>query len=103
MTDKSNNTDSTILSIVTKEQYMQRCLELGRQGNSYVAPNPMVGAVVVYNDTIIGEGYHHRYGQAHAEPNAIYSVKDPELLKNRLYMSILNPARTMEKRLLAPI
>ncbi|MGB4413736.1 MAG: bifunctional diaminohydroxyphosphoribosylaminopyrimidine deaminase/5-amino-6-(5-phosphoribosylamino)uracil reductase RibD [Paludibacter sp.] len=89
MTDKSNNTDSTILSIVTKEQYMQRCLELGRQGNSYVAPNPMVGAVVVYNDTIIGEGYHHRYGQAHAEPNAIYSVKDPELLKkSTLYVNL---------------
>ena len=46
---------------------MKRCLELARKGMSYVAPNPMVGAVVVYNDKIIGEGYHKKYGGSHAE------------------------------------
>ena len=57
------------------EDYMQRCLFLARQGEGHVAPNPMVGALIVYNNEIIGEGYHHKYGQAHAEPNAINSVK----------------------------
>jgi len=56
------------------EKYMQRCLELAALGIGYVSPNPMVGAVVVHNDKIIGEGYHHKYGEAHAEVNAINSV-----------------------------
>jgi diaminohydroxyphosphoribosylaminopyrimidine deaminase / 5-amino-6-(5-phosphoribosylamino)uracil reductase len=50
---------------------MYRCLELAKLGAGYVAPNPMVGAVLVYNDRIIGEGYHQRYGEPHAEPNCI--------------------------------
>lgn len=59
---------------------MHRCLQLARLGGSYTAPNPMVGAVVVHNDIIIGEGFHQRYGEAHAEPNAIQSVSDKSLL-----------------------
>ena len=55
--------------------YMKRCFELARMGAGYVAPNPMVGAVLVYNDIIIGEGYHQQYGLAHAEVNCINSVK----------------------------
>jgi diaminohydroxyphosphoribosylaminopyrimidine deaminase/5-amino-6-(5-phosphoribosylamino)uracil reductase len=58
----------------THENYMQRCLELAELGKGYVSPNPMVGAVVVYEDTIIGEGYHHKYGEAHAEVNAVNQV-----------------------------
>src|SRR5258705_3287859 len=50
---------------------MWRCLDLGRQGAGYVAPNPMVGAVLVHMDRIIGEGYHQKYGEAHAEVNCI--------------------------------
>ena len=50
---------------------MHRCLELAKLGAGYVAPNPMVGAVLVCDDRIIGEGYHQRYGEAHAEPNCI--------------------------------
>ncbi|MDD5185455.1 MAG: bifunctional diaminohydroxyphosphoribosylaminopyrimidine deaminase/5-amino-6-(5-phosphoribosylamino)uracil reductase RibD [Paludibacter sp.] len=70
-------------------KFMSRCLQLARIGNSYVAPNPMVGAVLVCEDVIIGEGYHHRYGEAHAEPNAINSVKDKELLKkSTLYVNL---------------
>ncbi|MGZ3755909.1 MAG: bifunctional diaminohydroxyphosphoribosylaminopyrimidine deaminase/5-amino-6-(5-phosphoribosylamino)uracil reductase RibD, partial [Mucilaginibacter sp.] len=49
------------------EIYMQRCLDLAALGMGEVSPNPMVGAVVVHNDRIIGEGYHRKYGQAHAE------------------------------------
>lgn len=68
---------------------MFRCLQLARQGGGYVAPNPMVGAVIVHQGRIIGEGYHHRYGEAHAEPNAIHSVKDPSLLKeSTLYVNL---------------
>lgn len=53
---------------------MQRCLELAAMAANQVAPNPMVGAVLVHNNTIIGEGYHRKYGQAHAEVNCINSV-----------------------------
>lgn len=53
------------------EKYMQRCLELAALGIGHVSPNPMVGAVIVHNDRIIGEGYHRQYGQAHAEVNAV--------------------------------
>jgi diaminohydroxyphosphoribosylaminopyrimidine deaminase/5-amino-6-(5-phosphoribosylamino)uracil reductase len=52
-------------------KYLQRCIELARLGIGYVSPNPMVGAVIVHNDIIIGEGYHQKYGQAHAEVNAV--------------------------------
>lgn len=54
--------------------YMHRCLELAALGAGRVSPNPMVGAVIVYEDKIIGEGYHHRYGEAHAEVNAVNMV-----------------------------
>lgn len=56
------------------EPYMQRCLELAALGMGSVSPNPMVGAVIVHGGRIIGEGYHQRYGEAHAEVNAINSV-----------------------------
>ena len=56
------------------ELYMQRCLELAALGAGYVSPNPMVGAVLVADGKIIGEGYHQRYGEAHAEVNAIQNV-----------------------------
>lgn len=56
-------------------EYMQRCLELARRGKSSAAPNPMVGAVLVHNGRIIGEGWHQQYGQAHAEVNCINSVR----------------------------
>lgn len=60
--------------------YMQRCLQLAALGSGHVSPNPQVGAVVVYNNTIIGEGYHRQFGGAHAEVNAIQSVSDSALL-----------------------
>lgn len=68
---------------------MSRCLQLARQGLYGAAPNPMVGAVIVRNDTIIGEGYHIRCGGPHAEVNAINSVKDKHLLKDStIYVSL---------------
>lgn len=71
------------------ELYMMRCLQLARQGRENVAPNPMVGALIVYQDRIIGEGYHRQYGKPHAEVNAIASVKDETLLKDStIYVSL---------------
>jgi diaminohydroxyphosphoribosylaminopyrimidine deaminase / 5-amino-6-(5-phosphoribosylamino)uracil reductase len=70
-------------------KYLQRCLQLAGYGAGHVAPNPMVGAVLVCDDKIVGEGYHRHFGEAHAEPNAINSVKDPALLqKSTLYVSL---------------
>lgn len=56
------------------ELYMQRCLQLAQLAAGHTAPNPMVGAVLVHNGIIIGEGYHQLYGQPHAEVNCINSV-----------------------------
>ncbi len=72
-----------------EEKYMRRCLELARNGLCNVSPNPMVGAVIVCDRRIIGEGYHVQCGEAHAEVNAIQSVKDASLLKrSTIYVSL---------------
>lgn len=68
---------------------MQRCLALAQKafGNTY--PNPMVGAVIVYRNSIIGEGWHHQAGRPHAEVNAINNVKDKSLLaQSTLYVNL---------------
>ena len=71
------------------ELYMMRCLQLAAMAEGQTSPNPMVGAVVVHDGKIIGEGYHHRAGEPHAEPNAIASVKDESLLKEAtMYVSL---------------
>ncbi|MEO8109283.1 MAG: bifunctional diaminohydroxyphosphoribosylaminopyrimidine deaminase/5-amino-6-(5-phosphoribosylamino)uracil reductase RibD [Ginsengibacter sp.] len=73
------------------EQYMQRCIQLAELGAGNVAPNPMVGALLVYENKIIGEGYHKKYGEAHAEVNCINSVSDENknlINKSTLYVSL---------------
>ena len=76
------------------EIYMRRCLELAELGKGHVSPNPMVGAVIVLNGKIIGEGYHQKYGEAHAEVNAVNRVINKfdnyaELLKQAtIYVSL---------------
>lgn len=73
------------------ELYMTRCLQLAALAAGNVAPNPMVGAVLVYNDRIIGEGYHKQYGQPHAEVNCIGSVnkEDEHLISGAtMYVSL---------------
>ena len=68
---------------------MQRCIDLAQLGSGYVAPNPMVGAVIVLNEEIIGEGFHQKYGEAHAEVNAINAVNDISLLSEAtIYVSL---------------
>ncbi len=71
------------------ERYMRRCLQLARQGLAGARPNPMVGAVVVCDGRIIGEGYHICQGGPHAEVNALASVRQPELLcRSTIYVSL---------------
>ncbi len=73
------------------ELFMTRALELATLGRGNVSPNPLVGCVIVHQGKIIGEGYHQHYGQAHAEPNAIHSVENPELLKESTVYVTLEP------------
>lgn len=71
------------------EKYMSRCIQLAQNGLCNTPPNPMVGAVIVCDGKIIGEGYHVRCGEGHAEVNAIRSVKDESLLKrSTIYVSL---------------
>ena len=75
----------------TEEKYMQRCIEIAKGGLWEAPPNPLVGAVIVADGRIIGEGYHVRHGEAHAEVNAINSVSmaDRHLLKqSTIYVSL---------------
>lgn len=75
--------------MTTDEQYMARCLQLAKCGQAGAAPNPMVGAVIVHDGVIIGEGYHRQCGGPHAEVNAIASVKDERLLHDStMYVSL---------------
>lgn len=73
--------------------YMQRCLELARLGKGYAAPNPIVGAVLVHNNRIIGEGWHRQYGEPHAEVNCFDSVAeaDKHLVPNSIIYVSLEP------------
>ena len=71
------------------EIYIKRCIELAKNGLGTTYPNPLVGSVIVYNGKIIGEGWHQKAGQPHAEVNAINSVKDKSLLsKATIYVSL---------------
>ena len=71
------------------EKYMERCLQLANKGLGSVMSNPLVGAVIVDSDEIIGEGYHRVYGEGHAEVNAINSVKDrSRLSSSTMYVSL---------------
>src|ERR1035437_2312194 len=73
------------------EIYMHRCLQLAKAGAGYVAPNPMVGAVLIHDNRIIGEGYHQKFGEVHAEVNCLNNVSDADkhlIDKSTLYVSL---------------
>jgi diaminohydroxyphosphoribosylaminopyrimidine deaminase/5-amino-6-(5-phosphoribosylamino)uracil reductase len=71
------------------QKYIKRCIQLAKNGLGTTYPNPMVGSVIVYNNQIIGEGWHRKSGEPHAEVNAINSVKDKSLLaKATIYVSL---------------
>ncbi|WP_435412586.1 bifunctional diaminohydroxyphosphoribosylaminopyrimidine deaminase/5-amino-6-(5-phosphoribosylamino)uracil reductase RibD, partial [Psychroserpens mesophilus] len=77
--------------MTTHETYIKRCMDIAINGLGITAPNPMVGAVIVHNDKIIGEGYTSAYGGNHAEVNAIHSVKNKALLKEATLYVTLEP------------
>lgn len=71
------------------EKYIKRCIELAKNGLGTTYPNPLVGSVIVYADKIIGEGWHKKAGEPHAEVNAVNAVKDKSLLKKAtIYVSL---------------
>jgi diaminohydroxyphosphoribosylaminopyrimidine deaminase/5-amino-6-(5-phosphoribosylamino)uracil reductase len=76
---------------MTNETYMRRCLELAQQAKGHTTPNPMVGAVLVYNDRTIGEGWHHYYGADHAEVNCLKNVAEADkhlIPESTMYVSL---------------
>jgi diaminohydroxyphosphoribosylaminopyrimidine deaminase / 5-amino-6-(5-phosphoribosylamino)uracil reductase len=78
-----------VIDTATDSLFMKRCLQLAANGKATCSPNPMVGAVVVHQGRIIGEGWHRKAGESHAEPNAIHSVKNQHLLReSTLYVSL---------------
>jgi diaminohydroxyphosphoribosylaminopyrimidine deaminase/5-amino-6-(5-phosphoribosylamino)uracil reductase len=81
--------DTKMSETAMNEKFMHRCIQLAKNGLGTTAPNPMVGAVLTYNNRIIGEGYTSPFGGAHAEVNAIASIKEPQLLpKATLYVTL---------------
>lgn len=71
------------------EIYIRRCIELALKAQGDTYPNPLVGSVIVHNGKIIGEGYHHKAGENHAEINAINSVTDKSLIReSTIYVSL---------------
>lgn len=82
---------STSEDFEVQTHYMHRCLQLAKLGTGAVAPNPLVGAVLVHDGQIIGEGYHTQYGGPHAEVNCIHSVKQKDqdkISRSVLYVSL---------------
>lgn len=75
----------------THDHYIKRCLQIAKNGLGITRPNPMVGAVIAYDNRIIGEGYTSPYGGPHAEVNAINAVKDKSLLKKSTIYVLLEP------------
>ena len=74
---------------MTHEFYIKRCIELAKKATGKTYPNPLVGSVIVHNGKIIGEGFHQKAGENHAEINAINSVENPELLpESTIYVSL---------------
>jgi diaminohydroxyphosphoribosylaminopyrimidine deaminase/5-amino-6-(5-phosphoribosylamino)uracil reductase len=79
------------VNILSDNNYMQRCLELAKKAVGYVAPNPMVGAVLVYKNRILAEGWHKHYGEAHAEVNCLAAVRPEDqayIQQATLYVSL---------------
>lgn len=72
-------------------RFMHRALDLAAKGGREVMPNPQVGCIIVHEGKVIGEGWHRKYGEAHAEVNAVNSVDDKELLKKSTMYVTLEP------------
>ena len=79
------------MAVNIHEKYIKRCIEIAKNGLGYTRPNPMVGCVIVHNNTIIGEGFTSPYGGNHAEVNAIASVSNKAILKEATLYVTLEP------------
>ena len=77
--------------MTSNEHFMHRALELAKLGAGWVSPNPLVGCVIVHDGKIIGEGWHKKYGEAHAEVNAVNSINEKKLLKESTVFVTLEP------------
>ena len=89
--DYKNDMHAPIDSLTTDEKFMLRCIQIAKNGLGTTAPNPMVGAVIVNENRIIGEGFTSAFGGSHAEVNAIRSVHDKSLLKSSTIYVTLEP------------
>ena len=77
------------MGVKIHEKYINRCIQLAQQGFGRTYPNPVVGSVIVHNDRILGEGWHQKAGEPHAEVNAVNAVKDKNLLQtSTIYVSL---------------
>ena len=83
--------------IMTNQAYMQRALDLALKGLGGVSPNPLVGCVIVHKSKVIGEGWHKKFGEAHAEVNAVDSVKNKDLLVEAVFYITLEPCSIQGK------
>ena len=86
-----NNDSIELTSADFDRAMMQRAITLALKGVGHVAPNPLVGCVITHDGVVIGEGYHAKFGDAHAEVNAIASVQNPEMLKESTLYVTLEP------------
>ena len=80
----------------TEEKYIKRCFELAKKGKGYVSPNPLVGSVIVKNGQIISEGWHKKFGEPHAEANAINNANQ-DLIGGTLYCNLEPCCHTKKK------
>lgn len=78
-------------SLAIDQYYMNRCIELALRGRGNVSPNPLVGAVIVVDNEIIAEGFHQKYGEPHAEVNAIKKIKNKDVLTTATIYINLEP------------
>lgn len=78
------------MSFVPNEKFMHSAIELAKLGGGYVHPNPLVGAVIIKNEQIIAEGYHHKYGELHAERDCLKNAKEKgiDVLDATLYVTL---------------
>ncbi len=89
--NRAHQSQQKVIFSSTDNIFISRCLQIAKNGLGNTAPNPMVGAVIVHNKKIIGEGYTSPYGGLHAEVNAIASVADKSLLKDSTLYVTLEP------------
>lgn len=93
--EKCRNFALQNFDMTTDEQYMARAIQISRFAEGRTMPNPMVGALIVHDGTIIAEGYHHKAGEPHAEPNAVRNAEDS--LRKKYNGDLVKVAKTLNE------